>query len=179
LAFVANARGKSLAEQREFHVQMEYTINRAEPSQIADLVGLCAQHAEFERAPYTSAGKAEALKIGLFSERPRLYAWVAVANARLIGYTTASPEYSTWSASEYLHMDCLFVVAGHRNEGIGKALFNSVVAFALEFRYAQVQWQTPYWNHDARRFYQRQGAAEQEKRRFLLNTRNTGVPAHG
>jgi GNAT superfamily N-acetyltransferase len=148
---------------------MGYSINRVEPLHILQLVTICAQHAAFEETSYSSDGKAQALSRALFSHPPRLFGWVAVANGRIIGYATASCEYSTWAASEYLHLDCLYVISGQRNSGIGRALLASVIAFARGCQYAQVQWQTPQWNADARRFYQRLGAMEKTKSRFFLN----------
>jgi GNAT superfamily N-acetyltransferase len=150
--------------------EMDYRIDRVTPWHISQFVALCEKHAAFEKAYYETVGKAQALSSALFSEPPRLYAWVAIAEQVLLGYATASSEYSTWSAAEYLHMDCLFVAAGRRGEGIGRDLLASVVAFARERRYTQVQWQTPSWNRNARRFYQREGAAEKTKARFFLNT---------
>jgi len=70
---------------------------------------------------------------------------------------------------EYLHMDCLFVRAGHRGAGIGAALIASVVQFAQAHELNEVQWQTPDWNVDAARFYRRLGGVAQQKVRFVLS----------
>jgi GNAT superfamily N-acetyltransferase len=50
-------------------------------------------------------------------------------------------------------MDCLFIQSEHRDAGIGAALLASVVQLARKNGHAEVQWQTPSWNADARRFY--------------------------
>lgn len=148
------------------------TIRRALRQDIQGLVALCAEHANFERAVYDSADKAVRLSYALFAGVPRLYAWMAVVDGNFVGYATAAPEYSTWSAAEYLHMDCLYVQSGRRGTGIGAALMASVVQLARERGFAEVQWQTPSWNVDASRFYRRHGAVDQEKLRFVLRTRD-------
>ncbi len=66
-------------------------------------------------------------------------------------------------------MDCLFVVEEYRGNGVGAALLATIVQFAREQGYDQVQWQTPEWNERARKFYRREGAAEKHKVRFTLN----------
>jgi GNAT superfamily N-acetyltransferase len=142
------------------------------PQDIQGLVALCSEHADFERAAYDPAGKALLLSQALFAGVPRLHAWVAVSDGRLAGYATATAEYSTWSAAEYLHMDCLFVQSERRGMGIGAALMASVLQLARERGYAEVQWQTPSWNIDACRFYRRHGGVDQEKLRFVLTVRD-------
>ena len=145
-------------------------IRRVLPEDIGVLVALCSEHANFERAAYDAVGKAARLSQALFAAPPRLYAWVAVVHGNAVGYATASPEYSTWSAGEYLHMDCLFVQSERRDIGIGAALMASVMELAREHGYAEVQWQTPNWNVEACRFYRRHGGVDQEKLRFVLRT---------
>jgi GNAT superfamily N-acetyltransferase len=146
-----------------------YTIRCARPQDIAELTALCKEHAHFERVTYDTAAKADRLAEALFSASPRLYAWVAVAGERgIMGYATAAPEYSTWSAREYLHMDCLFVRSALRRAGVGASLLHSVIGLARALGHREVQWQTPQWNVDASRFYRRHGGVDQHKLRFVL-----------
>jgi GNAT superfamily N-acetyltransferase len=113
----------------------------------------------------------------LFSISPRLFAWVASRDGRgLLGYATATSEYSTWNAREFLHMDCLFVKSGHRGAGIGAHLLASVLGFAHESGFKEAQWQTPHWNDDARRFYRRHGAVDHQKWRFVLSVLDSNPP---
>ena len=147
-----------------------YTIRPVCPTDIDALVGLCEEHATFEKAAYDPAGKAERLRDALFSLSPRLIAWVALlGDQSIIGYASAAREYSTWNAREFLHMDCLFVQSRHRGAGIGAHLLVAVLEFARKSGIHEMQWQTPQWNRDARRFYQRQGARDQLKWRFKLS----------
>lgn len=135
---------------------------------LAALVILCGEHAHHERAAHAPAGMAEGLARALFATPPRLHAWVAEAGGELLGYATATTEFSTWQAREFLHMDCLFVREGRRGDGIGVSLMAAVIAAARRTGCAEIQWQTPDWNIDAARFYRRAGAIEKAKRRFFL-----------
>jgi GNAT superfamily N-acetyltransferase len=144
-------------------------IRRAMPTDVEALVGLCKNHADFEQVGYEANGKAACLSAALFSNTPRLYAWVATGRDALVGYATASREYSTWSACEYLHMDCLFVRSYARGAGIGAELLKTAVAFARTLGLPEVQWQTPDWNVEASRFYQRHGGIAKGKLRFTLS----------
>jgi hypothetical protein len=91
----------------------------------------------------------------------------------LIGYSTCSAEFATWSAAEFLHIDTLYVEEGFRGLGIGKHLLDAVVAHASMLGLTEVQWQTPDWNTDAVRFYERVGAVSTNKIRFKLPVTTT------
>ena len=151
-----------------FKQQLPWTVRRAGSADVGILVDLCAEHARYERAAYDPNGKATRLERVLSEEPSRLTAWVAEADGRAIGYVAATSEFSTWSASEFLHMDCLFVREGYRGLGVGAALMATLVGFGRERGYAKVQWQTPDWNTEAERFYRREGALVQGKLRFSL-----------
>jgi GNAT superfamily N-acetyltransferase len=139
------------------------------------LLALCSEHMSFERARQDIVGMAGRLTAALFDEDPRLKAWIGTVHERPVGYATATEEFSTWSATSFLHMDCLFVRAGYRGSGLGAALLQTVRDYARCQGLQQVQWQTPAWNVDASRFYQRQGAVPHQKVRFCLPVEATGV----
>jgi GNAT superfamily N-acetyltransferase len=144
-------------------------IRIVEPSDLDALVALCAEHARFERAHYEAEGKSARLTEALFGPRPRLWAWIAIVDEHAIGYATVSEDFSTWNAAAFMHMDCLFVSPDRRNGGVGAALLNAVLQFARTRGIREVQWQTPDWNTNACRFYERQGAIGYPKVRFCLS----------
>lgn len=131
------------------------------------LVELIGEHAAFEHAP-PPAVSAQSLEDILFSPTPTLHCWMAVIDAVVAGYMTATSEYSTWSGRPFLHMDCLYVRAHYRNRGIGARLIGVLTEFASARGIVEIQWQTPHWNEDGARFYRRLGAVESVKRRFAL-----------
>lgn len=143
-----------------------FIVRPAQSDDVDTLVTLCAEHAQFERAGYDTEGKAVKLGEALFGAHPKVRAWIAIAHDKAVGYAAATEDFSTWHAVSFLHMDGLFVRQGHRNSGIGAALLSAVIQDARNRGLHEVQWQTPDWNADACRFYQRQGAAAQAKIRF-------------
>ncbi|MBF8185275.1 GNAT family N-acetyltransferase [Nonomuraea sp. K274] len=87
---------------------------------------------------------------------------------QLAGYATCAPEFATWRGRTYLHLDCLYLRADHRGQGLGGLLFEAVVAEARALGVEEVQWNTPAWNTGAIRFYDRLGATGVEKMRYTL-----------
>jgi ribosomal protein S18 acetylase RimI-like enzyme len=86
----------------------------------------------------------------------------------LVGYSSMSLEFATWKPGHYLHMDTLFVSESHRGAGLGRQLFSSVVQIAERLGVSEVQWQTPDWNVNAHRFYDRVGGVAKPKSRYSL-----------
>ncbi|MFC5667186.1 GNAT family N-acetyltransferase [Kitasatospora misakiensis] len=143
-------------------------IRPATAADLPALAELCAAHADFERAGPVPADLAARLEPVLFSARPRAWCLVVDRGGELIGYATFSREFSTWQAADYLHLDCLFVTEAHRGAGWGRVLLDAVQDAAAALGVAELQWQTPDWNTDAIRFYQRAGARARPKVRFSL-----------
>lgn len=144
------------------------TIRWARAEDMAELVRLCAEHAEYERSAFDPKGKANALETMLFAPDARLKCLVAEDEGRLIGYASFSVEVSTWDADRYMHMDCLFLRPEARNKGIGRALMRRIAQEALALGVIRMQWQTPSFNVDAIRFYDRLGPEKKEKFRIFL-----------
>jgi len=134
------------------------------------LMAMIAAHVAYEKAAASSA-TCDGLGDLLFGVPPRLYGFVAEADDEIVGYATGSLETSTWSARQYLHMDCLFVMAHARGAGVGACLLAGMRDLARRLGVDEMQWQTPTWNDGAIRFYQRIGASRQSKMRFRLDLR--------
>ncbi|MFK8907449.1 GNAT family N-acetyltransferase [Streptomyces sp. YS-3] len=145
-------------------------VRAARPADLPRLAELAAEHAVYERAEPPAPGLADRLAAVLFGPgRSRARCFVAeIPGGEVVGYASCAPEFSTWQASEYLHMDCLFLRDGHRGLGLGALLVEAVAAEARALGMPQVQWQTPVWNEGARRFYDRMGATGREKLRYSL-----------
>jgi GNAT superfamily N-acetyltransferase len=147
---------------------MKYRIRSAELTDMPELVRMCSEHASYERAIFDPHNKGAQLADALFGPAPKLAAWVAEADGALVGYATGMIAFSTWTCGIYVHMDCLFVRGGLRGLGVGAKLLQCVAQFARSSGALEVQWQTPVWNLDAARFYERAGASSSPKLRFTL-----------
>ncbi|MBD0747901.1 GNAT family N-acetyltransferase [Streptomyces sp. CBMA152] len=145
-------------------------VRHARPADLPRLAELAAEHAVYEKAAPPAPDLAERLGALLFGpETPRVRCLVAeTPDGEVVGYASCAPEFSTWQAREYLHMDCLFLRDGHRGLGLGALLIDAVKAEARALGITEVQWQTPVWNEGARRFYDRIGATGREKIRYAL-----------
>jgi L-amino acid N-acyltransferase YncA len=145
----------------------KHNVRAARREDLPEIIRMCAEHAEFERAQYNADGKMERLEQFLFGESPRAYCLVLEnGEGRLAGYATFSFEFSTWDAEHYFHVDCLYLREEARNRGVGW-IFGKRIAQEMVQRGARtIQFQTPTFNSLAIRIYQAMGAKPKEKVRF-------------
>lgn len=147
-------------------------ILKAAPNDVPELMAICAEHAAFERLPHVAGIRADLFAEALLGSAPRLHAWLARVEGELVGYASATLDFSTLDRRPYLHMDCLFIREAWRSQAIGQRLWNCVHAQAALLGCAAIQWQTPSWNERAAHFYRRLGARESAKLRYVLPLRD-------
>ncbi|SBT51414.1 GNAT family N-acetyltransferase [Micromonospora auratinigra] len=145
------------------------------PEDLPEVARLCAAHARYEQAPPVPDNLGQLLAEALSAPEPRLWCLVAAEKDALVAYLTMTLEFSTWRCREYAHLDCLYVDESHRGLGLGRLLMDAAVRQAHALGAGELQWQTPAWNVDAIRFYDRLSATSSAKRRYNLQTR---PPSH-
>jgi GNAT superfamily N-acetyltransferase len=144
-----------------------HVVRAATPADAAALAPLCAAHAAYERLPYRAVGHVQRLQVALSSGQ--LNVWLLELDALAVGYASVTLNFATLSCQHFAHLDCLYLAPAARGHGGGQALMRAVQAFATDQGCAELQWQTPDWNHDAMRFYARLGARASGKQRYTLN----------
>ncbi|PKB16580.1 GNAT family N-acetyltransferase [Flavobacterium sp. 5] len=148
---------------------MEYLIRDCQPKDIPVVVDLCQKHADYEQASFNPIGKEDKLEKALFSEHPKLFCLLAEADGVILGYTTYTIDFSTWDATSFMHMDCLYLEEEARVFGIGEALLEKLKQIAIAKNCINIQWQTPEFNKIAIKFYHRIGGAGKDKVRFFID----------
>ena len=146
----------------------DYQIRKARPSDIDAIIELCKDHAKFEGTYYDKTGKSDQLSSYIFNENSLVNCLVVEVDEQIKGYATFMPEFSTWDAAYYLHMDCLYLKPEMRGKGLGIEIMNLIRKKAKSADYVNVQWQTPVNNFKAVTFYKKIGATPKYKVRFYL-----------
>lgn len=89
---------------------------------------------------------------------PEFPAWGAIARdagGRAIGFVNWLTHPSTWAAGPNCYLEDLFVAPDVRGSGAGRALIETVTAWAREQGCAEVYWLTAETNATARALYDR------------------------
>lgn len=135
-----------------------YTLRAAEPRDVAAIVGLIRELAEFERLTHLVQTTPEKLHPHLFGEQPVAEALVAEVEGRVVAFALFFRNFSTFLARPGLYLEDLYVQPAHRGAGIGKALLLRLGALAVERGCGRFEWSVLDWNENAIRFYEKMGA---------------------
>ena len=131
------------------------TIRTATRDDLAAILGLVKALAEYEKAPDEvrvtldvyhrdwAAGRFESI--------------VAVLHGHVVGMCLYYMAYSSWKGA-ILYLDDFVVAPDQRGRGIGKLLFDQILAIAERRGAAMVKWQVLDWNAPALNFYAKYNA---------------------
>lgn len=146
---------------------MLVTVRQARSGDCDGLLAMIQDHAKFEHSEATISKENLSRILGAW--RPRVHIFVAARRNCLLGYISVSTDYSLWRGQTWAHLDCLYVEAQARGQGIGASLLHHAKAVARRLGADRLEWQTPEWNERAIAFYIREGACGQAKMRFGFN----------
>ena len=135
-----------------------FTLRAAELRDVAPIVQLIRELAEFERLSHLVQATPEKLRPQLFGEKPAAEAMVAEVQGQVVAFALYFTNFSTFLAQPGLYLEDLYVQPGHRGSGIGEALLTRLAKLALERGCGRFEWSVLDWNANAIRFYERMGA---------------------
>jgi len=133
-------------------------IRAAGREDVALLLELFGELAEYERLEDELRGTEEQLTEAMFGEHPAAEALIAERDAEIAGYALFFPTFSSFLASRGVWLEDLFVRPHHRGAGVGRALLSAVAERALERGDARLEWVALDWNELALGFYRGLGA---------------------
>ena len=128
-------------------------IRFAQRDDIRSIVGLCKEHANYEKTRFEENNKLDMLSKFLFDFDFGFKCLVVESQEEIVGYATFIKQFSTWDADFYVYLDCLFLKEKARGNGMGKKIMERVKAYAKSVNCTVIQWQTPSFNEKAIGFY--------------------------
>ena len=133
----------------------------------ADLPALATLFHEMElhyegSAAISEATARDALERQVFAAHGRIDVLVAEADGRLFGFAFVSTLFPAHAGTSALFMKDIFVTAGARSRGVGRALMRAVARLAATRGCSQVTWNAERANAAARAFYAGLGARQRD-----------------
>lgn len=122
------------------------------------LLELIQELAQFERAPEEVTVTLQEFEDAGFGSSPVWKAFVAESDNQIHGFALYYTRYSTWKGRR-LYLEDFIITERMRNKGIGRLLFDRIVAEAKELGFNGITWQVLDWNEPALRFYDKYHAA--------------------
>jgi GNAT superfamily N-acetyltransferase len=138
----------------------EPVIRPASPEDVALLLGLFRELAEYEKLEDQLQATEDRLHAALFGEHPAAEALIAEVGGETAGYALFFPTFSTFLSIQGIWLEDLFVRPDYRGAGVGRALLSAVAGKARERGAERLEWSALDWNELALGFYRRIGAEQ-------------------
>ena len=137
-------------------------IRPASPADIALILRLVRELAEYEREPDAVEATEDMLHDALF-ERRFAEAVIAELDGKPVGFALFFHNFSTWTGKPGIYLEDLYVTPEARGSGAGKALLRHIAGLALDRGCGRFEWAVLDWNRPAIDFYRAMGAVAMEE----------------
>lgn len=137
---------------------MNINIRRAIPQDCSRMMELVQELADFEKAPDEVTATVQHFEESGFGGKPVWWAFVAEVDGIVEGFALYYIRYSTWKGQR-MYLEDLYVTEKMRNKGLGKLLFDTLIAEAKEKQLSGMVWQVLEWNAPAIGFYKKYAAS--------------------
>ena len=133
---------------------MSVTIRKAVETDCQRMMELIHELAVYEKAPEEITVAFDHFVASGFGSNPVWWAFVAEADGVVQGFALYYIRYSTWKGQR-MYLEDLLVTEQMRGQGIGKLLFDRLIAESTTKGYAGISWQVLDWNEPAINFYKK------------------------
>ncbi|GAC1586929.1 MAG: GNAT family N-acetyltransferase [Hymenobacter sp.] len=133
-------------------------LRRGVEADLPQVLALIQELAAYERAPEAVTNTLAAMQRDGFGPAPIFGFFVLESGAgEVVGLALFYTAYSTWKG-RMLYLEDLVVTEAARRGGLGRLLFDAVVAEARATAAQRLKWQVLDWNEPAIAFYKKLGA---------------------
>ena len=133
---------------------MSIAIRKAVKEDCSRLLELITELAVYEKAPQEVTVTLTHFEESGFGPNPVWWAFVAEADGKIDGFALYYVRYSTWKGQR-MYLEDIVVTEKMRGKGLGKLLFDSLIAEAKEKKFTGIVWQVLDWNEPAINFYKK------------------------
>lgn len=136
------------------------TIREARPDDVAAIVALVHELAEYENAADQCTVTVEQMHDRLFGPEPAVFAHVGEIDGQVVGICVWFLNFSTWDGVHGIYLEDIYITPDHRGNGMGKAFLARLASICVERGYTRLQWQVLDWNTPSIEFYLSLGAVD-------------------
>ena len=133
---------------------MKIKIRRAVKEDCSRLLELITELAVYEKAPQEVTVTLSHFEESGFGQNPVWWAFVAETDGKVEGFALYYIRYSTWKGRR-MYLEDIIVTEKMRGKGLGKLLFNNLIAEAKGKQLHGIVWQVLGWNEPAINFYKK------------------------
>ena len=136
---------------------MNISVRLSTPVDMPQVLRLIKELAAFEKEPNAVKITVDTLIKEGFGKNPLFTCFVAEVEKEIVGMALVYDRFSTWKGRS-IHLEDLIVSEKMRGNGVGKALYSKVIAYAAAQKVKRLEWVVLDWNEGAIKFYEKNGA---------------------
>jgi GNAT superfamily N-acetyltransferase len=135
-------------------------IREARPDDVPRILQLVHDLAEYERLPELAvATEAHFHQLFFPSDgAPTGFGHVAEVDGEVVGMAVWFLSFSTWTGTNGIWLEDLYVMPEHRGSGLGRELLATLARLCVERGYQRFEWWVLDWNEPSIGFYESLGA---------------------
>jgi GNAT superfamily N-acetyltransferase len=133
---------------------MGIKIRKAIKDDCSRMMELVMELAVYEKAPEEVTVSFDHFVESGFGPNPVWEAFVAEVDGKIIGIALYYIRYSTWKGQR-MYLEDILVTESYRGGGIGKKLFEHLLAECKDRNFSGIAWQVLDWNEPAINFYRK------------------------
>ncbi len=133
---------------------MEIRIRKAVKEDCPRILELVKELAVYEKSPNEVVVDYDHFEKSGFGSRPVWWAFVAEVDGVVQGFALYYIRFSTWKGQR-MYLEDLIITEEMRGKGLGKLLFEKLIAEAKKKKLNGMQWQVLDWNETAINFYKK------------------------
>lgn len=137
---------------------MNINIRKAVREDCPRILELVKELAVYERAPEEVTVTQEHFTESGFGEMPVWWAIVAEVDGRIEGFALWYIRFSTWKGQR-MYLEDFIVTEQLRGKGLGRLLFEELLAEGRRQKFHGIMWQVLEWNEPAINFYKKYEAS--------------------
>ncbi|MGJ9422972.1 N-acetyltransferase family protein [Aeromicrobium sp. CF3.5] len=144
---------------------MTTAVRAATATDVPRILELVHALATYERAADQVEATEEDFARALFpgDGHPATFAHVAEVDGQVVGIAVWFLTFSTWTGSNGIWLEDLFVDPSHRGTGLGRDLLAALARECVERGLPRLEWWVLAWNAPSIAFYDSLGAAPQDE----------------
>lgn len=141
---------------------MSLSIRKMEPGDIAGVLELLREFAEYEKLSEYCTVTAERFQAALFGDDSFVNGVVAINSGSIAGYALFFPYFSSFRGERGIFLEDLYLNPEFRGGGNGKLMLKEVARIAAARGFERIDFHVLDWNATAIEFYKKLGAASND-----------------
>ena len=146
---------------------MDIKIKRFERGDIAPVLGLLREFADYENLTQFLDVTEERIEKAFFAKGSTVEGLVAIANAEAVGYAFFFTNFASFRGQRGFYLEDIYIKESFRGRGIGEQMLRELARLAASRGYERIDFVVLDWNTTAIDFYEKHGAEmDQSERHF-------------